>query len=283
MAASAPIVRRSQRPFPPVETFRRILAHRALLGVLVSREIKARYRGSALGWLWSFVNPLLLLGVYTVVFRYVFHRGATDALRPYWFFLFVGLLPWNWFHGTLVESTTALTGNANLLRKVLFPAELLTLTYVGSQFVHFLLALPVLLLAVVAAAVTGDRPLTATLALLPVLLVLQLVFVAGLALLLSPAAVHFRDVRDLIANVLQLLFFVTPILYSVDQVPVPLLREALSWNPVAPFFRTWQDLAFHGVFPPFSRWALLAALAAGAWLVGTWTFDRLRDGLVEGV
>ena len=269
--------------FPPLEILRRILAHRTLLGVLVSREIKARYRGSALGWLWSFVNPLLLLGVYTIVFRYVFRRGDADALRPYSLFLFVGLLPWNWFAGTLVESTTALTGNSNLLRKVLFPAELLTLTYVGSQLVHFLLALPVLLLAVLGAALSGLRPVPATLLLAPVLIALQLTFVAGLALLLSPAAVRFRDLRDLIVNFLQLLFFVTPILYSVDQVPSPVLRQLLSWNPVAPFFRAWQALAFHGTVPPLSQWLVLLALAAGSWIAGTFVFDRLRDGLVEGV
>ena len=115
-----------------------------------ARELKARYRGSVLGWLWSLVNPLLLLGVYTAVFQFVFRRSDA-ATEPYALFLFTGLLPWNWFAATLLDATTCLPSNGNLIRKVLFPAEILPLTYALSQLVHFLLALPILLAGLVAA------------------------------------------------------------------------------------------------------------------------------------
>jgi ABC-type polysaccharide/polyol phosphate export permease len=264
-----------------VEHARTLARHRTLVAILTARELKARYRGSLLGWLWSVVNPLLLLLVYTIVFQVVFRR-SDDATRPYALFLFTGLLPWNWLAASLIESTVSLTGNGNLIRKVLFPAEVLTLTYVLGQLVHFLLSLPILALGLAAARIWLGRPIPATLVLLPLLVLLELIFIAGCSLAFAPLAVHFRDLRDLLTNVLNLGFFLTPILYVADSVP-PAIRWVLVWNPVSPFVLAFQDVAFHGRFPPASRWGAMVALASGAWIVGVWTFDRLRDGLVEEV
>lgn len=268
-------------PMLVLDHFRRLLPYRTLLGILTSRELKARYRGSVLGWLWSLVNPLLLLGVYTAVFQFVFRRSDA-ATEPYALFLFTGLLPWNWFAATLLDATTCLPSNGNLIRKVLFPAEILPLTYALSQLVHFLLALPILLAGLVAAHFWLGRAIPWTLVLVPLPIALELVFAAGLALVLAPLAVHFRDLRDLVSNLLNLGFFLTPVLYSLESVPAA-LRAILAWNPVAPFVLTFQDLAFHGRVPGAGRWATLVLLALAAWSLGAWTFEKLRDGLVEGV
>ncbi len=267
-----------------IDHLRRLLPYRTLVAILTSRELKARYRGSVLGWIWSLINPLLLLGVYTVVFQVVFRRNDPET-EPYALFLFTGLLLWNWLSATLVESTSSLSSNGNLMRKVLFPAEVLPLTAVFGQFVHFLLALPILGVGLAAALLlTGFHHAHPwTLALVPVLIACQLVFVAGLSLVLAPLAVHFRDLRDLLVAILNLGFFLTPVLYSIDSIPVPILRTLLGWNPVAPFILTFQDLAFRGRVPGPGRWAAVVGLALGAWALGVFTFERLRDGLVEEV
>ena len=123
---------------------RELFRCRGLIETLVARELKARYRGSVLGFFWSFVNPLLLLLVYSFVFSVVLPGFRGGDLEPYALFLFCGLLPWTWFSSALLESSNALIMNGNLIKKVLFPAEVLPIVAVLSNLVHFFLALPVL-------------------------------------------------------------------------------------------------------------------------------------------
>lgn len=258
--------------------------HRALISVLTARELKARYRGSVLGFLWSLLNPLLMLGVYTVVFQYVL-PNRSPGTRPYVLFLFTGLLPWNWLAAALTDAAGSLVTHGALLKKILFPAEVLPLVSVLAQGAHFLLALPVLLAALVAGALGAfDRtvPLGAALVQVPLLMLLQGVLVLGAGLLLSALTVHFRDVRDLLGTVLSLLFFGTPVLWALGDLP-PRLQYVLSWNPAAPLFSAWHDALFYGRWIPLRTWGVLVLVSGVSFLVGYAFFDRLRDSLAEAV
>src|ERR1700733_271899 len=115
--------------------------YRGLIQTLVAREMKARYRGSALGFVWSFINPLMLLTIYSIIFT-VFLPNPTEATKPYPLFMFCGLLPWTWFSTSLTEATGSLISGGNLIKKVLFPAEVLPIVTVLANMVHFLLGLP---------------------------------------------------------------------------------------------------------------------------------------------
>ena len=193
--------------------------HRALAYVLVAREMKARYRGSVLGFFWSLLNPLLMLAVYAVVFAVIF-QSRSPATSPYALFLFSGLLPWNWLSSSLTDAASSLTTHGALLRKILFPAEVLPLVAVFAQGLHFVFALPILLAGLILGSlgVFGPRiPLGWPLVQAVPLLVLEGVFVAGIGLLLAALTVHFRDVKDLLATALSLWFFATPIIYSWRQ------------------------------------------------------------------
>jgi ABC-type polysaccharide/polyol phosphate export permease len=258
----------------------RLFGYRALIQSLVARELKARYRGSVLGFFWSFVNPVLLLSIYTFVFTQVMPATRGLGIEPYALFLFCGLLPWTWFSSSLLESSTVLIAGGNLIRKVLFPAEVLPIVTVLAALVHFCLGL-----LIVAAAITiFEVAVTATdLLWLPVVVLVQLVFTLGLALLLSALTVHFRDMRDLLANVLTLWFFATPILYPIEVVDVR-WRPLLELNPFTHLARAYQQVLF--VEGPYQEWPHLLALGAGAALVlfvGYAVFDRLRDTLAEAV
>lgn len=258
---------------------------RALVGVLVSRELKARYRGSVLGFFWSLLNPLLMLAVYSVVFAFIF-PGRSPATSPYALFLFTGLLPWNWLSGGLTDAASSLTTHGALLRKILFPAEVLPLVAVAAQGIHFLLALPVLAagLALGAAGVFGPAvPIGWPLVQAVPLFLLEGVFIAGLGLLLAALTVHFRDVKDILATGLTLWFFATPVLYALPDIRIETLRAALLWNPATPFFEAWRDAFFRAAWIAPERWALLGALALAALLVGYALFDRLRDSFAEAV
>ena len=259
--------------------------HRALVGVLVARELKARYRGSALGFLWSLLNPLLMLTVYTVVFQYLL-PNRTESTRPYALFLFCGLLPWNWFSSAVSDAAASLLTHGALLRKILFPAEVLPAVCVLAQAVHFALALPVLLGALLLGAAgvfPGQVRLSWPLLQIPALVLVQGVLLLGLGLLLSALTVHFRDVKDLLQTVLSLWFFATPILYTLADIKVPGLARALSLNPLAPLFAAWHDTLFYGRWVPAGRWGVLAVTSAAVFAAGYGFFDRLRDSFPEAV
>jgi ABC-type polysaccharide/polyol phosphate export permease len=259
--------------------------HRALAYVLVSRELKARYRGSVLGFFWSLLNPLLMLAVYTVVFAFIF-PARSPSTSPYALFLFTGLLPWNWLAGSLTDAASSLTTHGALLKKILFPAEVLPLVAVAAQGVHFLLALPVLgaALALGAAGVSGPPvPVGWPLVQAAPLFLLEGVFLAGLGLLLAALTVHFRDVKDILATALSLWFFATPVLYALPDVRVERLRAALLWNPATPFFEAWRDAFFRAAWIAPGRWGVLVLISLAAFGAGYALFDRLRDSFPEAV
>lgn len=262
-----------------LENLRRLLRYRGLVQTLVSRELKARYRGSVLGYFWSLVNPLLLLLIYTFVFSVVL-PGFRGDLEPYALFLFCGLLPWTWFSSALLESSNALIVNGNLIKKVLFPAEILPIVSVLANLFHFMFALPILALFLVFYA----RPLGwHDLIWFPFLLLVQLVLTLGLALALSALTVHFRDLKDLLSNLLTLWFFATPILYPMSMLP-PLGKFFMDFNPFAHLAISYQELLFYD--GPFGHWKWLLAVAVGSvvlFIVGYALFDRLRDSFAEEV
>jgi ABC-type polysaccharide/polyol phosphate export permease len=263
-----------------LHNLQQLLRYRALVQSLVARELKARYRGSVLGFFWSFVNPLLLLLIYTFVFTVVLPGAHPPELQPFAVFMFCGILPWAWFSSSLLEASNVLIAGGNLIRKVLFPAEILPIVTVLAGLVHFCLGLPIL----VAFLLYYRVPIVPTdLLWFPVIVAIQLVLTLGLALLLSALTVHFRDVRDLLSNLLTLWFFATPIIYALSQVPARVQR-LLSVNPFTHLAVSYQEVLFNA--GPFTGWPRLLAVGAGSVLVfaaGYFVFDRLRETLPEEV
>jgi lipopolysaccharide transport system permease protein len=260
-----------------------LFRYRQLIATLTARDLKARYRGSLLGYFWSLANPLLLLAVYTLVFTRFFKRPDIDAFP---LFLFSGILPWTFFAGSMLESTTAIVSNGGLIKKVMFPAEALPIVVVLSNLVHFALALPILLAAALIASLFSPihtLHVGWSLLCVPLLLLLQVIFVAGLALIISSASVLFRDLRDLVTNFLQLGFFVTPVIYLLDSIPSRPIRVLLRMNPMTPFVRSYQDVFFFGRMPGALEITLMVLYALASFAAGAVVFDRLRDTLAEAI
>ena len=269
----------------------RLLHHRGLVQTLVVRDLKARYRGSVLGFFWSFANPLLLLLVYTFVFSVVLDGFRPVEIEPYALFLFCGLLPWTWFSSGLTEASNSLVANGNLIKKVLFPAEVLPVVAVVANMVHFLLALPILVAALILLAPAA--PGLSELIWFPIVIAVQLLLTLGLGLFLAALTVHFRDIKDLLSNVLTLWFFATPIIYPMSVVAErgpeigglpPLGKVLMDLNPFAHLAISYQEILFYE--GPFGHWKWLLILAvAGAMLFAASYafFDRLRDSFAEEV
>jgi lipopolysaccharide transport system permease protein len=255
--------------------------YRGLIQSLVARELKARYRGSVLGFFWSFINPLTLLLIYTFVFKYVL-PAAPQGTDPYPLFMFCGLLPWTWFASSLTESSGVLISGGNLIKKVLFPAEILPIVTVTANMIHFFLALPILVFFLI----WFRAPLTVPeLLCFPLVVAVQFIFTLACALILSALTVHFRDIRDILSNILTLWFFATPIIYPWFQPEVQRFKLFFDVNPFTHLAVSYQEILFFNN-GPVGHWKWLLALGAVSvflFLAGYWLFDRLRDSFAEAV
>jgi lipopolysaccharide transport system permease protein len=259
---------------------RQLLRYRALIQSLVARELKARYRGSVLGFLWSFLNPLLLLLIYTFVFTVAMPGARAAGLEPYALFLFCGILPWVWFSSSLLESSNVLIAGANLIKKVVFPAEVLPIVTVLAGLVNFAFGWPIL-----AAFLAYYRTpiVAADLLWFPVIVLSQLLLTLGLALLVSALTVHFRDLRDLLQNLLTIWFFATPIIYPLWNAPER-WRRILELNPLTHLAVAYQEVLFKpGPFTDWLRLLGVSAVSLVVFVIGYVVFDRLRDTFAEEV
>jgi lipopolysaccharide transport system permease protein len=258
-----------------------LVKYRGLIQSLVVRDVKARYRGSVLGFFWSFINPLLLLLVYTFVFGYVLPNKNPSA-EPYSLFLFCGILPWTWFSSSLIESAGVLVSGGNLIKKVLFPAEVLPIVTVLANMVHFMFGLPILVIFLLFATNHHWPPLT-ELAWFPVVVLVQLILTTAFALILSALTVHFRDLRDILSNILTVWFFATPVIYPWFDAPEG-TKKFLSFNPMTHVIVPYQEiLFFEGPFGHRNWLLLLGVISLVFFLFGYFIFDRLRDTFAEEV
>ena len=264
----------------------RLGRYRGLIQSLVARELKARYRGSILGFFWSFFNPLLLLLVYSIVFKYVMQAAHDPKVEPYALFMFCGILPWTWFASSLTESSGVLISGGNLIKKVLFPAEILPIVTVLSNMVHFFFGLVIL----AGFLIWYQRPLNLSeLAVFPLAVAIQLILTTALALLLSSLTVHFRDIRDILSNLLTFWFFATPIIYPYFMFTgadgkIAWQGQLLKLNPFTHLAITYQEiLFFNGPVGHLKLLLLLGAISVVFFFLCYWVFDRLRDTFAEEV
>jgi lipopolysaccharide transport system permease protein len=252
-----------------------VLAYRTFIRNMVVKDLKVRYQASFLGFLWSMLNPLLMLGLYTVVFATIM-RVQTEN---YTFFLFSGLMPWIFFSGSLMGSTSSVIGSAALIRKVYFPRETLTLATVLFNFVQLVLALVVVVPGLV--VFTGARlGWTAWLA-IPLLL-LHFTFTLGIAFALSALTTLYRDVQHFTEIALLFLFWASPILYTVEMAP----RGLQVWfrlTPLAGFTIAYQDLLVHHRLPSAEMVMMLVLWTVATLVVGHAVFRRLSPSFAEAV
>jgi len=250
----------------------RLWRFRAAVSVLIGRELKARYRGAALGFVWSVLNPLIFMSVYVLVFS-VYLRIDVEKYPA---FLLCGLLPWTWFSSSLVESSRSIIDNRGLVKKVALPSGIFPLVSIGSNLAHFLLSMPVLLVLLYAFGLPVSWPVL----LFPAVLLVQFLLTFGIALACAALAVRFRDMLQMVPNVLTLWFFVTPIFYSESLVPAP-FRGLLLLNPMAPLVMLYQDILYHRRAPDWVPFVFLLVLGIAAVVAGHLVFEARREFFVE--
>jgi ABC-type polysaccharide/polyol phosphate export permease len=260
-----------------MSTYADLIRYRELFGNLFRRDLQAKYRGSALGVLWTIANPVLLMGVYLLVFSVVLDTRF-GGVRHYPLFLLCGLAPWTFFAASLQASARSMLDNANLIRKTRFPRQLVPLAVVGAHLVAFAVMLVGLL-----AIDFGVLPRVRATEWLAVPLALCFVgFVAGLALTVASLNVLFRDVEFIVSALLLPWFFLTPVIYPLTGLAAlerhPTVVDLLHWlNPVTPGIEAIRRPLFAGELPAWGDALYLVAAAVLALAVGAWVFTRVDD------
>ena len=254
-----------------------LLRHRELFGSLFRRDLRAKYKGSALGLAWSLAHPVLLMLVYLVVFSFLL-RIQTAEYEHYWLFLLSGLPVWVFFATSLQSASRSLVENANLIRKVRFPRQLVPLSMVATQLVGFAVMLGI----VVALSLVYVPEARDTVWLALPLAVLVVALVAGVALAVASLNALYRDVEHLVAALLLPWFFLTPVLYSLESIPGvrdhPRLVDAIHYgNFVTPAVEALRDPLFFGELPALGDTVYLAVAALVALAVGAFVFSRVDD------
>jgi ABC-2 type transport system permease protein len=235
-----------------LERFSRIWSQRGILLTLVQRDLRVRYARSWLGYLWTIIDPLAMALIYFMVFAVIFRRDDAGH-KPYFLFLLLGLLPWQWFNASINETARALVAEAKLVRSTNLPRELWVVRVVIAKGIEFLLSLPVLLVFVLVYVVLGDATLNWRLILFPVALALQFLLQTGIGLLLAPATVLADDTIRVVRIALRMLFYGTPIIYSLDFAP-HWVQTALWFNPMTGILELYRA----GFFPHPLQMAPLA-------------------------
>lgn len=248
---------------------------RALVAALVRRHIATRYRGSFFGFLWSFLNPLCLMGVYTLVFS---HYMRVSGGPHYHLMVFSGLLPWIWTTSALTEGTSSLVSSGHLITKSLFPAHVLPFVTVSASMIHFLLALPVLCVFMILSGV----PIGATWLLLPLIIFLHGLFLIGCVLALSALNVFYRDVQHLLGNFLTLIFFLCPVVYPRSNIPER-VRFWFELNPFALLTEMYQMVLLEDVVPDPKQLIYLAAFSCAVLAIGVAIHQNYREQFAEAL
>ena len=265
-AAEAPSIRR---------TLAGLHQYRHLLRNLVLKDLKLKYRGSVIGFLWSLANPLVMAIVYTVAFTRILRAGSEGFV----FYLMLGLLAWTFFASSANMSTGAIVDNGGLVKSVWFPRAILPTATVLFNLAQYILTVLVFLPFML---IYFKVPLVAPMLLFPVFVALQSLFTIGVALILATSTAFFRDVRHLVEVSLAVLFWTTPILYQLDHLSGR-LRTLILMSPMSPYIGAYQDIFYYRQWPNAAIWMTAVGYAAGALLLGLWLIVRNEDSFAEQI
>lgn len=256
-----------------MRTLKELYAYREMIFSLVRRDLKGRYKGSVLGFLWTFINPLLQLGVYTLVFSNILKSGIED----YYLFLFVALVPWIFFSTSVSGGSSCIWAQQDMVKKIYFPREVLPISYVTSQFVNMLLSLGVVLLVLI---ISGKGLSIEALLFLPIIMLIEYILSLSMTMIFSAVTVYLRDVEYLLGIITMAWQFLTPIMYSLDQVPEN-MRFAFGLNPMTPVIMAYRDILYYKKAPDLATLLHATVLGIVLLFVGSLTFSKLKKHFAE--
>lgn len=254
------------------KVFKNLYNYRELLKTNVKKEIRGKYKNSFLGVLWSFLNPLLQIAVYAIVFPLILRNTQEN----YVIFLCCGLIPWTFFSTAINRSAFTMVENGNILKKVYFPREILPISVVTSEAVNFLISTIIIL----AFVIFSGLGVTKYILVYPLIFIAQYLLLLAISFIVSSICVYIRDLQHFIGVFLQLLFYATPIVYAADTIP-----ENFAWilklNPMTYIINGYRDIFYNQTMPDINAILILIAVVLIAIVVGYLIFNKLQKGFAE--
>ncbi|MDQ6663006.1 MAG: ABC transporter permease [Acidobacteriota bacterium] len=251
-----------------ISKLREVVEYRDFFVQLVSLQLRQRYQYSVLGFLWTLVNPILVLLSFTVIFSYINHQN----MREYGIYFFSGYLPWTFFANTSSAATESVVGNASYITRIHLPAAILPLASVALNIVDLFASLLVLAIVMTLAG----AKFSGALLILPVSIFLIVVFVSGVALLFSVFNVFMRDFRHLLTSMLFIGFFLSPVLFKLESLPMN-ARRFFAFNPMVPFLNLFQLPISRGRLPSWEDFAAAALIAITTLFAAAYCFFRSEN------
>jgi len=257
-----------------MKIFKDLYNYRELLKTSVKKDIGGKYKHSFLGVLWSFINPLLQILVYALIFPLVMKNGG--SYKDYTVFMVCGLIPWAYFTTVINRASFIMIENGNILKKVYFPRSILPLSLVTSETINFLVSCIIILVFIV---IKGFG-ISKFILFFPLVLLIQYVLLLGIALIFSAVTVYMRDIQHFIGVVLQLLFYATPIVYSIDTIPEN-FRWILKWNPMTYIIEGYRAIFYNQTMPDLKSLGVLGIISIIILIVGYLLFNKLQKRFAE--
>ena len=252
--------------------------YRELLKSNVKKEIRGKYKGSFLGVLWSFVSPLLMTLVYAIVLPYLM-RGA--GYEHYTTFIIIGILPWTWFTTSIAQGTFTIIGNGAIIKKVYFPREILPISIVSSGLVNFLISCFIMFLFLIFSGIG----FSINILFLPLIILCQYLLTLGIVFITSAINVYVRDLEYIVNFIIQMLFYGTPILYSLDMFAnaPKIVTTLIRFNPMSTIITGYRDVLYWKNFPNISSISIVLMGSFALCLIGLLIFRKLSKGFAEEV
>lgn len=253
--------------------FREIFQYREMIFSLVKRDLRGRYKGSVLGFLWTFINPLLQLLVYTMVFSVIMRSGIED----YYMFLFVALVPWIFFSTSLTGGSSCIITQQDMVKKIYFPREVLPIAHVTSQFINMLFCF----IVIFAVLIIGGYALhVKALLCLPIVMLVEYILALGITMVVAAVTVYLRDVEYILGILTMAWQFLTPVMYSVDMVPEQ-IKKIFYLNPMTPIIVAYRKILYEGEVPQLGTLVSGAVMGSVILVIGWILFHRLQKHFVE--
>lgn len=259
-----------------LKDIKRVFEYREMLKNNVRKELRARYKGSVLGFFWTFLNPLLQLVVYSIVFSTVMKVKVPNY--NYTIFLFVGLVPWNFLAASVQQSTTVITANSNLIKKIYFPRIILPLTITMTNLINMLLTFVIVFIALF---VFGSQ-ISIWYVFLPVIIVVETIFVLALTLFLSSITVYFRDLEHITGIILMAWIYLSPVIYTSEYIPSSVFN-LFKMNPMFSIIESYRDVLMFNRLPDMYGLLYVLMLSMILLLVGYKVFDKLQRRFAEEI
>ncbi len=259
-----------------MKLFKDLYAYRELLKNNVKKDVRGKYKGSFLGVLWTFMNPLLMTLVYAIVFPFLM-KGA--SYEHYTTFLIIGILAWNWFGTCISQGTYSVLGNGGIIKKVYFPREILPISVVTSGLINYLISLVIIAIFLICSGIGFNINMLW----LPFIIVTQYFLTLGIVFITSALNVYARDLEYLVSFFTQMLFYATPILYSMDIFGDSKVATLINCNPMTSIINSYRDVLYWGNLPHIKSLIIVLIFSIFLCFVGLKIFRKLSKGFAEEV